>query len=74
MIDGAKTTIASAKTNADGQAVFTKLPLSRNISVSIDGKLQGYTVRTSEPNEHKAAAFMSTVKEQSLLFTLRHQQ
>ncbi|HEL0002630.1 TPA: Ig-like domain-containing protein [Streptococcus equi subsp. zooepidemicus] len=57
LIDGARTTIASAKTNADGQAVFTKLPLSRNISVSIDGKLQGYTVRTSEPNEHKAAAF-----------------
>ncbi|HFZ6221068.1 TPA: LPXTG cell wall anchor domain-containing protein [Streptococcus agalactiae] len=55
--DGKAVALASLKTNDNGQAIFTNLPLSRNISVSIDGKSKGYTLRTDVAGSHKAAAF-----------------
>ncbi|MEI4395912.1 LPXTG cell wall anchor domain-containing protein [Streptococcus agalactiae] len=55
--DGKAVALASLKTNYNGQAIFTNLPLSRNISVSIDGKSKGYTLRTDVAGSHKAAAF-----------------
>lgn len=55
--DGKAVALASLKTNDNGQAIFTNLPLSRNISVSIDGKSKGYTIRTDVAGSHKAAAF-----------------
>lgn len=55
--DGQAVFLAKMTTNADGQAAFTNLPLSRNISVKIDGQLQGYTVRTDQADSHKATAF-----------------
>lgn len=38
--------IASVKTNDAGQAIFNNLPIKRNLSVSVDGQVKGYTIRT----------------------------
>lgn len=58
-ITSGRTPIATLVTNQDGKAIFTNLPLSRNISVEVDGESQGYTVRTSEADTEKAASFIS---------------
>ncbi|HGA0487641.1 TPA: LPXTG cell wall anchor domain-containing protein [Streptococcus agalactiae] len=49
--------IASVKTNDAGQAIFNNLPIKRNLSVSVDGQVKGYTIRTDVAGSHKAAAF-----------------
>ncbi|XCY70569.1 hypothetical protein ABG808_00915 [Streptococcus iniae] len=64
--DGKETALQSADSNASGQVDFDKLPLSRNISVSIDGKAQGYTIRTDKDGQEKAAAFYVSGKGNTL--------
>ncbi|VTS30904.1 cell wall surface anchor family protein [Streptococcus porcinus] len=44
-------------TDNNGKARFTQLPIGRSISVSVDGKVQGYTLRTSESGSNLAASF-----------------
>src|SRR3712207_6826164 len=51
--------VASAVSNSDGQAIFTQLPLNRNLSVSVDGETKGYTVRTSLAGSKEAASFVA---------------
>lgn len=55
--EGKETVLMSADSDDRGQVNFENLPLSRNISVSIDGKTQGYTIRTDQDDQEKAAAF-----------------
>ncbi|RLV40645.1 cell surface protein [Streptococcus iniae] len=64
--DGKETALQSADSNASGQVDFDKLPLSRNISVSIDGKAQGYTIRTDKDGQEKAAVFYVSGKGNTL--------
>lgn len=47
--------IASVKTNDAGQAIFNNLPIKRNLSVSVDGQVKGYTIRTDVAGSSKAA-------------------
>lgn len=44
-------------TDKNGQAVFSQLPTNRSISVTVDGKVQGYTLRTSQSGSTMAASF-----------------
>ncbi|WP_218655278.1 MSCRAMM family protein [Streptococcus dysgalactiae] len=60
--DGKPLPLKVAKTNAKGQILFEQLPLSRNISVTVDGKSQGYTVRTDQNGQLKEAAFYAEGK------------
>lgn len=60
--DGKPLPLKAAKTNAKGQILFEQLPLSRNISVTVDGKSQGYTVRTDQNGQLKEAAFYAEGK------------
>ncbi|WMB29015.1 LPXTG cell wall anchor domain-containing protein [Streptococcus didelphis] len=55
--DGTRKKVSSKVTDDSGKAIFTDLPLSRNISVFIDGQAQGYTVRTSENGDQLSSAF-----------------
>ncbi|MGZ7240427.1 cell surface protein, partial [Streptococcus pyogenes] len=41
--DGTPKEIKTLSSNEQGKALFTNLPLNRNISVSVDGKEKGYT-------------------------------
>lgn len=52
--------IASVKTNDAGQAIFNNLPIKRNLSVSVDGQVKGYTIRTDVAGSSKAASFTAT--------------
>lgn len=49
--------LKEGQSDANGQVTFDGLPLDTNISVSIDGKAQGYTIRTNKDGQKKAAAF-----------------
>lgn len=60
--DGKPLPLKAAKTNAKGQILFEQLPLSRNISVTVDGKSQGYTVRTDQNGQLKEVAFYAEGK------------
>lgn len=55
--DGKEEVLKTGQSDSNGQVVFAELPLARNISVSIDGKAQGYTIRTDKDGQTKAAAF-----------------
>ncbi|MCK1200744.1 LPXTG cell wall anchor domain-containing protein [Streptococcus uberis] len=55
--EGKNTLVQSITSNQDGIALFTNLPLNRNLSVSIDDVAQGYTIRTSENGQVRSSAF-----------------
>lgn len=55
--DGKAVKLNSLLSGKDGKVKFEHLPLSRNISISVEGISQGYTVRTSEDGDERAAAF-----------------
>ncbi|MGT2745090.1 LPXTG cell wall anchor domain-containing protein [Streptococcus phocae subsp. phocae] len=57
--DGHPHEITSGQTNEEGKIFFESLPLARNISVFVDGESQGYTFRTDQKDQNKAAAFYS---------------
>ncbi|EHI69633.1 LPXTG cell wall anchor domain-containing protein [Streptococcus ictaluri] len=69
--DGKALALTSVKTNASGQAIFKKLPLSRNISVKVDGEDKGYTLRTSENGAEKAVAFYAKGEGQKAVPTTK---
>lgn len=48
---------ASGATDSSGRITFENLPLSHNFSVSINGQIQSYTVRTDQANANLASSF-----------------
>ncbi|MGT2757118.1 LPXTG cell wall anchor domain-containing protein [Streptococcus ovuberis] len=50
--------VATAKTDENGRAVLTGLPLLRSLSVLVDGKSQGHTVRTGQDGDERFGAFI----------------
>lgn len=55
--DVSKKVVQTVVTDAKGQALFSQLPINRSLSVSVDGVVKGYTVRTSQANSQLAASF-----------------
>ncbi|MGT2686133.1 MSCRAMM family protein [Streptococcus porcinus] len=55
--DASSKVLQELLTDNNGQARFTQLPIGRSISVFVDGKAQGYTLRTSESGSNLAASF-----------------
>ncbi|MGT2932595.1 MSCRAMM family protein [Streptococcus catagoni] len=60
--DGPNGQKISVKTNAEGQAIFKDLTLSRNYGVSVEGSDQAYTVRTDQAGAKMSASFFSKGK------------
>ncbi|MFC5630916.1 MULTISPECIES: carboxypeptidase-like regulatory domain-containing protein [Streptococcus] len=50
--------VATAKTDDKGRAVLTGLPLLRSLSVLVDGKSQGHTVRTGQDGDERFGGFI----------------
>lgn len=55
--DASNKVVQTVVTDAKGQALFSQLPINRSLSVSVDGVVKGYTVRTSQANSQLAASF-----------------
>lgn len=80
--DGVAKVVASAKTGANGQATFSNLPLSRSLSVSVDGVVKGYTVRTDVAGSTQTGSFKAdgvgtaapSYSKQSIILTIRDQE
>lgn len=80
--DGVAKVVASAKIGANGQATFSNLPLSRSLSVSVDGVVKGYTVRTDVAGSTQTGSFKAdgvgtaapSYSKQSIILTIRDQE
>ncbi|TCD46308.1 LPXTG cell wall anchor domain-containing protein [Streptococcus sp. X16XC17] len=73
--------IETVTTNDKGQAVFSALPTNHSISVTVNGIVQGYTLRTSEAGSQLFASFTAkgqgvgnpTYSKQAAIITVRNE-
>ncbi|EFR44159.1 LPXTG cell wall anchor domain-containing protein [Streptococcus pseudoporcinus] len=63
-VDPNNTVIASSLSDSSGQAVFSNLPINRNLSVSVDGLTQQYNLRTNEAGSKIGASFTAKASSQ----------
>lgn len=65
--DGSPKLLNELKTDSNGKANFSNLPLNRNLAISVDGINQGYTLRPSEADSNKSAVFTVDGKDEELV-------